>query len=134
VLLAYRRASGRSVDNVAYLSRFLAMTEPVRVTPQLLVLLDCLTSSAGASHYGFSLCQATGLKSGTLYPLLARLERAGFLESGWEDAAVARPGPRRRYYRLTADGAASAKLLIAESRQGTSRRRQVLRPAIVKPC
>jgi PadR family transcriptional regulator, regulatory protein PadR len=49
----------------------------------------------------------TGLRSGTLYPLLVRLSEQGLLEARWEEAV--RPGlPPRHVYRLTARGLALA--------------------------
>jgi hypothetical protein len=46
---------------------------------------------------------------GTLYRALERLQRAGLLESEWEDPLIAaRDGrPRRRLYRVTAAGEAA---------------------------
>lgn len=56
----------------------------------------------GWSH-GYALCRLAGVRSGTLYPLLIRLEAQGYLEAQWE--AVAAPGrPPRHMYRLTAIG------------------------------
>lgn len=52
--------------------------------------------------HGYDLCRATGLKSGTLYPLLIRLEGQGFLEAQWLPAETARLP--RHAYRLTAAG------------------------------
>lgn len=65
-------------------------------------------------RYGLELMRETGLQSGTLYPILARLERAGWVDSAAEDVApqsVRRP--RRRYYRLTGKGDAAARLCRA---------------------
>jgi DNA-binding PadR family transcriptional regulator len=47
---------------------------------------------------------ALELKEGSLYPALYRLERQGLIAARWEAATAARPGPRRRVYRLTAKG------------------------------
>ncbi|MCA1708308.1 MAG: PadR family transcriptional regulator [Actinobacteria bacterium] len=77
-------------------------------------------------HYGFELSKITGLKSGTLYPILARLESAGWLCSGWESSDT--PGrPRRRYYRLTGVGAAAADRHLANA-PGRHTSSQPLRP------
>lgn len=60
-----------------------------------------------AGHrYGFDVVDATGLPTGTVYPLLRRLERRGVLTGAWEDEERARAEqrPTRRYYRLTATG------------------------------
>jgi PadR family transcriptional regulator len=71
-----------------------------------LVLVEMLKDPA-APRYGLDLCAETGLPSGTIYPILARLERIGWAESDWEnpETHTTEGRPRRRYYRLTRDGA-----------------------------
>jgi DNA-binding PadR family transcriptional regulator len=61
---------------------------------------------AGGHRYGFDVMEACGLPSGTVYPALRRLEKAGLLKSRWERAAEARADgrPRRRTYELTDAG------------------------------
>ena len=56
------------------------------------------------------------LETGTLYPVMARLERVGWVESSWEDAdlSISDGRPRRRYYQLTKNGAEQARLALAE--------------------
>lgn len=65
-----------------------------------------LHAVARGRPYGFEIIDDTGLPSGTVYPALSRLERDGYLKSGWEDAATAHAEkrPPRRYYRVTAQG------------------------------
>jgi len=67
-----------------------------------------LQAVARGHHHGFDVMDATGLPSGTVYPILRRLEREGLLDASWEDAAEARDEqrPPRRYYAITADGEA----------------------------
>jgi PadR family transcriptional regulator, regulatory protein PadR len=61
-------------------------------------------------HYGYDLSKQTGLKSGTLYPLLLRLSDGGLLEAKWLEPKP--PGkPPRHAYRLTAKGLAFARSL-----------------------
>jgi len=86
-----------------------------------LVLGEMLTEPA-EPRYGLDMGAATGLPSGTIYPILARLERIGWVESDWEDpeAHIAEGRPRRRYYRLTREGAESA----AEALQAVRRVRK----------
>ncbi len=76
---------------------------PVRMT-QITALV--LQSVATGYRYGFDVMEACGLPSGTVYPALRRLERAGLLKSSWEDedAAFADGRPRRRTYALTDAG------------------------------
>jgi PadR family transcriptional regulator PadR len=59
-------------------------------------------------HHGFQIMDVTGLSSGTVYPLLRRLDREGLVSSRWERPTVARreQRPPRRYYQLTAAGKA----------------------------
>ena len=62
--------------------------------------------SRGLRH-GFDIIDATGYPSGTVYPILRRLEEAGMLRSSWEPVSNARAEqrPPRRYYQVTAAGA-----------------------------
>lgn len=57
-------------------------------------------------RHGFDILHATGLPSGSVYPLLRRLEAAGLVDSQWEDVADAHGAarPQRRYYALTPSG------------------------------
>jgi PadR family transcriptional regulator, regulatory protein PadR len=67
-------------------------------------------ASRGLRH-GFDIIDATGYPSGTVYPILRRLEESGMLRSSWEPVSVARSEqrPPRRYYHLTAAGAVAVK-------------------------
>jgi len=58
------------------------------------------------SRYGFDIMDSAGLPSGTVYPILGRLEEGGYVRSRWEPAAVAQKArrPARRYYEITAAG------------------------------
>jgi len=76
----------------------------LRITDQLLRVLDVLLADPAANHYGFGVAQTTGLRSGTLYPILARLEKLGWVTSTWESPGDEARGPRRRLYRLTREG------------------------------
>jgi DNA-binding PadR family transcriptional regulator len=65
-----------------------------------------LQALARGFHYGFDIMDATGLPSGTVYPILRRLDREGLLESAWEKPSEAQKAqrPPRRYYEITAAG------------------------------
>lgn len=65
-----------------------------------------LHALAQGPRYGFDLINHTGLPSGTVYPMLRRLQRAGLVTARWEDerAAHAAQRPQRRYYTLTTRG------------------------------
>lgn len=87
---------------------------PPRMTTSVLKVVAALLADPAAERYGLQLMQTTGLPSGTLYPILVRLERAGWVEARWEEAdPVAEGRPSRRYYRLTADGAVEARREVA---------------------
>ncbi len=60
----------------------------------------------GGCVYGFSIMEATGLPSGTVYPALRRLEGDGVIRSQWEKQSIAdaEQRPPRKYYKVTADG------------------------------
>ncbi len=89
-------------------------------------LLDRRTEDA----YGLEICSATGLPSGTVHPILARFEALGWLTSSWEDVDPREQGrPRRRYYRLTAEGAALAADALAKAYRARTRIITRLRPA-----
>ena len=66
--------------------------------------------------YGFDLMRRTRFPSGTIYPILARLERAGWITGQLEaHEEASRDGhPPRRLYRLTAEGATAARVALAE--------------------
>jgi len=80
------------------------------MTSQALAMLAILLSDPLIERHGFDLSDQAGIKSGTLYPLLARFEQAGWLSSRWEDVDPHVVGrPRRRLYTLTAHGAEAAR-------------------------
>jgi DNA-binding PadR family transcriptional regulator len=86
------------------------MDRPPRISKQTRLLLQELLGEPQAWRHGYDLSQETGIKSGTLYPLLMRLEEQGFLESRWDEPE--REGrPPRHAYRLTAGGVALARAL-----------------------
>jgi PadR family transcriptional regulator PadR len=67
-------------------------------------------SSPNVELSGAEIGQVTKIASGTLYPILARLEQAGWFESRWETERPQALGrPRRRLYRLTGLGATNAR-------------------------
>ena len=100
------------------------------MTTSVLKVVAALLAEPDAERYGLQLMQDTGLPSGTLYPILVRLERAGWVASRWEDVDPAAEGrPTRRYYRLTADGAAAARREVDLMRRQMSRASDKVRPA-----
>jgi PadR family transcriptional regulator, regulatory protein PadR len=92
------------------------MTRERRSSQQTLTILNVLMSQPRSWRHGYDLSLETGLKSGTLYPVLMRLSERGVLDSKWEPSEI--PGrPPRRMYRLTSQGLAHAKseLALAEA-------------------
>jgi PadR family transcriptional regulator PadR len=78
-----------------------------------LKVLRALCDVSTTGHYGLELIERSGVKASGLYPILSRLEGDGWVEGRWEDIDEAAAGRRRRrYYRLTAVGLASARALL----------------------
>ena len=77
----------------------MAPNEP-RMTTQTLKVLGAILNATGGELSGAEISKDTKLMSGTLYPILMRLEQCGWLESRWETEDPKALGrPRRRYYR-----------------------------------
>jgi PadR family transcriptional regulator, regulatory protein PadR len=88
----------------------------VKLTRPLERVLRVLIADPTAEHYGYDLMKATRLPSGTLYPMLARLQQEGLVRSEWEEQRPDAAGrPPRKYYRLTAEGARVARLELAQA-------------------
>src|SRR3954462_14039865 len=81
-------------------------TRSRQFSPQTLTVLAALADAGSGWRYGLELAASTGLKSGSLYPILLRLADRGLLESRWEE-----PGqtgrPPRHSYRLSGTGRAA---------------------------
>jgi len=95
----------------------------LRISPQTLSLLEALVLRPAQWHHGYALSQHTGIASGTLYPILMRLEKLHWLETRWEE-----PGktgrPPRHLYRLTSDARVWAREELEQARA-----RKVWKPA-----
>jgi PadR family transcriptional regulator, regulatory protein PadR len=100
------------------------MGEP-RMTLQTQLVLRVLLDDPDRQRYGLDLSEALGLPSGTIYPILARLEQVGWVESTWEDPEVHQlhGRPRRRLYRLTQDGASRARAALQRTQREAPGRR-----------
>ena len=100
------------------------MKTSLRMTTPTQLVLRALLEDLQATHYGLQLCARTRLLSGTVYPILMRLEQVGWVTSSWEDPDEhAESGrPRRRYYRITEDGAEQARIALARVDQGRTSR------------
>jgi DNA-binding PadR family transcriptional regulator len=101
------------------------------MTTQTLAVLSVLVGDPAADWYGLELTKLAGLKPGTIYPILDRLLKLGWLERRWETIdPVAEGRPRRRLYRLTGVGASSARWALDEhlSSLGVSREERSATP------
>lgn len=97
------------------------MAEDVQVTVQTARVLSVLLDEPTGQHYGLDVMHHSGLASGSLYPILRRLENANWLTSSWEEVDASQAGrPRRRYYALTGDGVVRARQALAELSQWTT--------------
>jgi PadR family transcriptional regulator PadR len=74
----------------------------LRLSSQTLQVLDAFLRDPQDWKYGYDISRNTGLKSGTLYPILMRLADRKLLETSWETAEIGRPP--RHPYRLTLEG------------------------------
>jgi PadR family transcriptional regulator PadR len=82
-------------------------------SPQTLLLFETLIADPQRWRYGYELSKETALASGTLYPILMRLNGQQLLETRWEPSDE--PGrPARHVYRLSADGVQLAQQRLAE--------------------
>lgn len=95
---------------------------------QTTTVLLALAEDPSAWRHGYDLCQQTGLKAGTIYPILIRLADRGLLETTWESEIPA-GRPPRHLYRLTEAGVELAnelnekKMLAAKAKRGRLRPR-----------
>ncbi|HTV80660.1 MAG TPA: helix-turn-helix transcriptional regulator [Steroidobacteraceae bacterium] len=81
----------------------------VRISLQTLRVLEAFLENPAAEQSGADVQRRSSIASGTLYPILLRLESAGWFTSRWEQIdPVAAGRPRRRLYRLTRTGLARA--------------------------
>ena len=95
---------------------------------QCTAVLQAMAAAPHEWRHGYSLCQITGLKAGSMYPILIRLAARGLLETAWEEA-VAQGRPPRHLYRLTRAGLRLAADLAAEP-ETVKPPRARLRPAM----
>jgi hypothetical protein len=94
----------------------------VKLTAPLERVLRVFLGDTSARHYGYDLMKAARLPSGTLYPMLARLQEQGLVTSQWEpqpDDAAGRPP--RKYYQLTGEGIRVARLELAQAASAAPR-------------
>jgi DNA-binding PadR family transcriptional regulator len=81
------------------------------------LVFQAFLDSPSDETYGFELAEATGLPSGTIYPILHRLEEEGLVKGRWGHVEAGSQHRRRRYYELTGEGRRVAHRETAEQRQ-----------------
>lgn len=96
-------------------------------SPQTIDVLLVLALNPEDWRHGYDLCRQTGLKAGSMYPILMRLADRGWLETSWE-TGVPSGRPPRHLYRLTGEGLTKARELAAQRRGQTAGGR--LRPGM----
>src|SRR5215469_6039738 len=91
----------------------------VRMSLQTLQVLEAFLENPTEQLSGADVQKRSRIASGTLYPILLRLESAGWFVSRWETIDPASAGrPRRRLYRLTPSGLARASEVFASFSRG----------------
>ena len=108
------------------------MARRAEFSAQTLSVLAALCAEPREWRHGYGIARDTGLKSGTLYPILIRLADRGLVEARWEEGQPA-GRPRRHLYRLTPEGLASAEAALADTPAPVgagTRRRPVRRGAV----
>ena len=90
------------------------MKARLRISPQTIQVLDAFLEDPKGWKYGYDISRTTGLKSGTLYPILIRLAERTLLESCWETVEAGKPP--RHMYRLTSAGVLFAREQLASRR------------------
>jgi DNA-binding PadR family transcriptional regulator len=84
------------------------------ITPKMATVLKVFLEDPDQPRYGFELMKLTGMKSGSLYPMLAKLEGAGWLTRGREDIDPRAAGrPARTHYTITGAAASAAHIQLA---------------------
>ncbi|GAA3276904.1 PadR family transcriptional regulator [Dactylosporangium vinaceum] len=107
------------------------MAPPLRITTTLVQVLEVFLADPGAERYGLDVMRVTGMPSGTVYPILVRLQGLGWLQAHWEDIDPVQAGrPARRWYRLTPEGVQSARAELAAYQQRRGPRRGAVKPEL----
>lgn len=103
-------------------------TREPRMTLHTQLVLQVLMDDPTREMYGLEICAGAGLASGTIHPILARLEKVGWLESRWEQIDAREEGrPRRRYYRLNPNNMAIVRAAVSRA-EAKSHALRKLRP------
>jgi DNA-binding HxlR family transcriptional regulator len=102
----------KALTILLYIGRLVGVKTP-RISRETLLVLQRFVERPTDWRYGYELSRATKLKSGTLYPILMRLEKYGLLEARW--VATQDGVPPRHTYRLTPNGLELARTQLADA-------------------
>ena len=104
------------------LGKVKSVDAPFRVTPPLLDVLELLLDAApGDELHGWAIMKETKRTGPTVYQVLDRLARAGWVEARWEERHPDGNKPRRRFYRIRPDQFSTARSLLAARRPTSNR-------------
>lgn len=110
------------------------MSELPRPTENVIAILDSMLARPRKAFYGLELANDADIGTATIYAALARLERANLVAGMWEDIDPAKAGrPRRRLYRLTAEGARVGDEMVKNHRARREARRRPSRDRLNHP-
>jgi DNA-binding PadR family transcriptional regulator len=85
------------------------LAQDLELTPKMAAVIKVFLEDPRRPRYGLEIMRLTGQPSGTLYPILAKFEHAGWLAGGKEDIDPHAEGrPPRRFYHITGSGALAA--------------------------
>lgn len=87
----------------------------MRRTHALVSTMAALMADPYGTHWGYKLSKSAGVRSGVLYPILRHMLNEGWLTDGWETRSKAEGRPPRRYYQVTAAGAAAMASVLADA-------------------
>jgi PadR family transcriptional regulator, regulatory protein PadR len=118
--LRYRQLSWVRLTPEPYICRVVPVK--MRMSPQTVLVLMEFLQAPSHWNYGYDISRDTGLKSGTLYPILMRLADRALLETRWETTEAGKPP--RHMYRLTPTG-----LQLARQESPSKTRRARMQPA-----
>lgn len=88
-------------------------------TRAALAVAEAMLSNPSGRYYGYDLWRITGVRPGTLYPMLTRWLDDGLLSAAWQDpySMGTRQRLPRRYYTLTDKGRAELGALVNGERK-----------------
>ena len=88
------------------------------MTMPTLMVISALLAEPGREMYGMEIMRATGLMSGTIFPIFRRLEDNGWVTSRWEVLDPVRAGRRpRHYYQLTPAGISQGSAMLTTAQE-----------------